>query len=150
MGEVMTVNALREQLENYTGEYAPSWSPQEGDVVCGKIVSYNKANTQYGEAIIAVVNDDKLGETSVWLSSTVLLDQFKRLRPKIGETVGVKYLGKHEEKNYHRYYMTVDRGEEPGGIDWDKAAAPDATAVGEDESAFASGEGTADYDPFAD
>jgi hypothetical protein len=49
---------------------------------------------------------------SLWLSTTVLLDQFKRLRPRIGERIGLKYLGVHPDRGYHRYKLLVDR-EEP-------------------------------------
>lgn len=104
---------LRDELERDTGDYPPSWTPKEGDVICGPILRYSKVTTRFQtEALVCVIDDDQAGALAVWLTSCVLLDQFKRLRPKVGEVIGLKYLGKHPEKEYHRYLTRVDRPEE--------------------------------------
>ena len=48
-------------------------------------------------------------KVSVWLTSTVLLNMFQRRKPRPGERVGLKYLGKDVAKGYHRYHLIVDQ-----------------------------------------
>ena len=51
----------------------------------------------------------------MWISTTVLAAKFQALKPKVGERVGIKYLGKHATKDYKLWVMRVDReaGEVP-------------------------------------
>jgi hypothetical protein len=37
------------------------------------------------------------------------LNLFAAERPRIGERVGIRYLGKHPDRNYHRFALLVDR-----------------------------------------
>lgn len=115
---------LREELEDFNGEYAPSWKLEEGGIVVGKIIGYNQAQTAYGEAWVCSIEDETQGPLSVWLTSTVLIDQFKKLKPKVGEQVGIKCLGKHPEKKYWRFALKVDRPEEEPNFEamaaWDR------------------------------
>jgi hypothetical protein len=67
--------------------------------------------TEYGEVRTVVVADDNGDEHSVWLFTTVILNEFRKQRPKPGERIGLRYLGKHPEKHYHRYRLMVDRPE---------------------------------------
>ena len=120
---------LRDRLREDTGEYPPSWRPEAGDVVSGELLRYSTAPSIYGEQKVCVIDDEEIGPVTVWLNSTVLLDEFKRLRPKVGETVGIKCHGKHPDKGYWRFRVDVDRGESPAEPDWDKIEAPDAAQV---------------------
>lgn len=135
-------STLRERLEQSTGEYPPSWKAEPGAIVAGELVRYSTAPTKlYGDQLVAVINDDRRGPLTVWLSSAVLLDQFKKLRPKPGEAVGIKCLGKHPEKHYWRFTVEVDR---PGATsdampDWDNVTAAEQAPADDDD----------DFDPFA-
>ncbi|MBT9167445.1 MAG: hypothetical protein DDT19_00783 [Syntrophomonadaceae bacterium] len=103
---------LRSELEEFNGEYAPSWKLEEGAIVVGRIKSYSQALTNYGEAWVCTIEEETQGPLSIWLTSTVLIDQFKRLKPKVGERVGIKCLGKHPERKYWRFIVRVDRPEQ--------------------------------------
>jgi hypothetical protein len=103
---------LFQELEDYTGEFPPAWKPEPGDILVGKVLHYDKGFSLYGEVRTCIVEQDDGERVSLWLNSTVLLDQFKRLRPRIGERIGLKYLGMHPERGYHRFKLLVDR-EEP-------------------------------------
>jgi hypothetical protein len=115
---------LREELQEFDGEYAPSWKLEEGAIAVGKIISYNQAQTAYGEAWVCVMEEESSGPLSVWLTSTVLIDQFKKLKPRVGERIGIKCLGKHREKKYWRFLTKVDRQEEQPDFEtirgWDR------------------------------
>jgi len=111
-----------------------SWAEEESPVIAGELLRYEKATTRYGEAVIAVIRDDKLGEVSVWLTPTVLKSRFADARPVPGEVVGIKYLGKHPVKNYKQYSVLV-QGRSGISVDWAKLE-DDAPFTGEDFDDF--------------
>ena len=65
--------------------------------------------TSYGSVRTVIVMQENGERVSLWLSSTVLLGLFFRLKPKPGERIGLKYLGKDPKNHYHRYHLIVDR-----------------------------------------
>jgi len=91
--------------------YPPSWVVKEGEKIVGEIKSYNRAYTVYGEAWVCHIEDEKRGLIAVWLTHTVLLDWFKKLKPKVGERIGIKCNGKHPEKGYWQFLVIIDRDE---------------------------------------
>lgn len=103
---------LVRELTEWGDEWPPAWKPKPGDILTGRVLCYDKGVTPYGEVRTCIVEQDDGERVSLWLSTTVLLDQFKRLKPGIGERIGLKYLGKHSDLGYHRYRLVVDR-EEP-------------------------------------
>lgn len=103
---------LREELEEFSGEYAPSWQLEEGAIVVGKITGYSQTQTAYGEAWVCTIEEESQGPLSIWLTAKVLIDQFKKLRPKVGERIGIKCLGKHLEKGYWRFVVKIERPEQ--------------------------------------
>lgn len=114
---------FRSSLEQFDGEYPPYWNPEEhGNVLVGQLLRYEKGTTEYGPCDIAVVIREDTGDTvSLWLTSFVLKERFREERPRPGERIGVKYLGKQEPKHggkpYNNYYVAVDR--QGGDTPWD-------------------------------
>lgn len=103
---------LKRELDTWTG-WPPAWKPKPGEVLVGFIESYDVGHTPFGAVRTVMIAQEATGEVvSVWLSSTVLLDQFQKQKPKPGERVGLKYLGRDEAKGYHRYRLLVDRPDE--------------------------------------
>jgi hypothetical protein len=106
----LTRDLLRE-LEDWDG-WPEAWNPKPGDNLVGVVRRYDQGQSMYGPVHTVIVEREGLGElVSVWLSSTVLLALFRQHRPKVGERIGVRYLGKHPEKGYRRYVLLVDRPE---------------------------------------
>lgn len=99
---------LREQ-----SQYPPSWRPEPGQSVCGRIVRYSVAPGRYGQVNVVTLLTDAGDRIAVWLGATALLAQFRELRPKVGERVGIAYLGRHPEKGYHLHRVVVERDQEP-------------------------------------
>lgn len=114
---------LAKELEGFDGRWPASWRPKEGEMLIGRIIRYSEGPGRFGPVRTAIIERDDGTRASLWLSSMVLLDQFNRERPRVGERVGVKYLGKHPQKGYHRFTLVVDR-EEP---------APDFSPLGGEE-----------------
>lgn len=61
----------------------------------------------------------KKGEKySLWLSTSVLRNQFVELKPKEGEVGVVQYGGKAEGKTYHIWNVVLDREHNSEPADW--------------------------------
>lgn len=109
---------LAEQAER---DFPESWIPSADDPqIIGEFVRLDRATTRRGEpAPIVVLRTEDGAERGVWLLHIVLLDEFKRVRPKPGELVAVRYLGKKTSaagQSYHGYRVVVDRTDQ--GVDW--------------------------------
>lgn len=99
---------LEAELAQEGSAWPQSWKPEVGETLVGVILRYSSGPSRYGPVRTAIIEKDDGGKCSLWLSSIVLLDLFKRERPKVGERIGVRYLGKHE-KGYRRWSLVVDR-----------------------------------------
>jgi hypothetical protein len=103
---------LKQELDTWTG-YPPAWKPKLGDALVGFIDGYDIGHTPFGAVRTCIVTEEASNKkVSLWLSTTVLLDLFQKHKPKPGEKIGLKYLGKDEEKRYHRYRLLIDRPDE--------------------------------------
>jgi hypothetical protein len=111
------VRDIRKELEEFDGATPVSWVPTVGAILVGQVARYDSGTTHFGTYPICVVYDEETGqEVSVWIFHQVLLDEFRKRRPKVGERVGIKRLpdGQTAEgQRYRRYAVRVDREEEP-------------------------------------
>jgi hypothetical protein len=126
---------LRAEAEK---EFPPAWRPDQADQpqeIVGRFVELNpSAHTAFGPVPVVTLEGPQGGMRSVWLHHTVLYNAFIRLRPEIGETVYIHYLGKVEPKGggarYADYRVAVDRPEAARTADWNLiAASKDGTGV---------------------
>jgi hypothetical protein len=82
-------------------DYAEGWRPKDGDTIIGKVESLSRAWSDESESfypIITIVKDD--GErVAVHAFHMALKNQLKELKPKQGETIGIKMVGKVPLKN---------------------------------------------------
>ena len=109
MTQNTTPRDLRAELERDDGTYPDSLLLKSGEIFAGTLRKYTSATTQYGDAIIAVVDDETNGTPrSLWLIHEVLRREFARQKPRVGERLAVKYHGKHA-KGYHGWSLLVDR-----------------------------------------
>lgn len=102
---------LARELREWDGTWPACWKPQPGESLVGRIVQYGTGQSSFGPVRTAIVEQDNGERVSLWLSSTVLLGLFREHRPKTGERIGLRFLGKHPTKNYKRYALIVDRPE---------------------------------------
>jgi len=118
---------LRQELDEFDGQLPVSWIPAVGDILVGTVARYDSGTTHFGTYPICVVHDEQTGqEMSIWIFHHVLLDEFRKRRPKVGERVGVKRLQDAQTadgQRYRRYAVRVDR-EEADVPDLDQYSAP--------------------------
>ena len=80
-------------------ERPEAWiAENEGDTLKGSVVGYEEAFGQFGPETICLIDT---GDTvmALWLYGAVLKDSFAKLKPQIGERIGVRYLGKRQGEN---------------------------------------------------
>jgi hypothetical protein len=102
-------------------EFPRSWVPSEGDPsIVGEFLRLEQGATSYGPARIVVLRTKDGTEKSVWLFHAVLRNEFSRVRPKVGELVAIRSLGKKQGaagQTYEAYRVVAQRDE--GAPDWD-------------------------------
>ena len=115
-------------------EFAPAWKPQPGDKLVGIVTDLSVRDGTYGQyPIITLRGGD--GELAVHAFHEVLQNELGRVAPKLGDHIGIKYVGKDPDKGYHRYRVRRDGDE---SFDWGRFGDPD-TAAGSDVPADADG-----------
>jgi hypothetical protein len=86
------------------------WQPRPRATLVGEALLYDRVDGRYGPAHTVLIREASSGKIwRGWRTSTVLLQEFRRYKPRIGEAVGIRYHGRHPEKSYHRFKMWVDR-----------------------------------------
>jgi hypothetical protein len=109
-----------EQSLDQAQEYAKAWRfDVDGPVIVGHVVSFGEFDAGWGPYPIATVRLADGSERSVHCQREVLSRELAKVRPRIGERIGIKWLGQPEGKRYHRYIVRVDRPEDET-LDWDR------------------------------
>ncbi len=101
------------------------WKPEPGDKIVGKVVSVTTLESKFGGSypLVELVTDDDV-EFAFHAFHTVAKSELARLKPKPGDTLGVKYLGRDDKVDYERYRILIERAEPSSeSVDWDAVAA---------------------------
>lgn len=111
------VDRLKELDEQ--GEYPDRWDPEEGEEIRGIVRRYTDVDLEKsGLTRLCVVEKENGDVQTLFLSATVLKSEFWKLRPRIGERIFVRYLGKPKGKDYKKYVVRcLDRPQEENP-DW--------------------------------
>ena len=119
---------LAAELDAEGDEFPESWRPRPGDKLVGTVVRYTEGDSRFGPKWVCVLRcvNDAGAEylCSVWLSHTVLYNEFLKLRPRIAERIGIKRLSDEDSAGgrYARYLVRVDRPPAASEPDWEKLA----------------------------
>jgi len=98
-------------------EYAPTWKPDEGDMLAGTVIKGDYLMTSNGEAHMLVVQDEETKqEYTVWCSSYMLKQAVIDLAPAEGSLIVIQFHGKKQSKkdtsrSYNHYTMQVERSD---------------------------------------
>jgi len=117
---------LEDRLE---ADLAPAWRPDKDDsaVLVGEIVDIDEGTSDYDPYPLLTIRQDDGTELAVHAFHTVLKNELIRQRPKIGERIGIKYLGEQPTKpgskfkSFIGYKVKVDRA--AAEFDWSKIGA---------------------------
>ena len=103
--------AIRERLEKAEAGHAPAWKKDEHPFLAGGLDRYTafKGSSTAGPCRVAVIDDEDLGLTSVYIRNAMLVELFSEKRPRPGEWVTLRFLGKPEGSRMNFYALEVDR-----------------------------------------
>lgn len=113
----MTRRTLEQRLEEQRAE---TWRPHPGDVLVGELLEVRWLSSSYDgrQYPLLVIHREPDGPNSgVHVLHQVLLDELHAQRPRIGERIGIRYLGRVDNR-YEAYRLAVDR-DEPADVAWD-------------------------------
>lgn len=127
------MSTLSEKLEQ---GFAPPWRPDDDTAegvhdnpLFGSFLRMESATTSFGPCWVMVLDQHAEGapasgeEVAVWLLHTVLQNELARAKPKPGEELAIKYLGKQKPAGggnpFHSYRVKVDRPTSEA-FDWNK------------------------------
>lgn len=124
----MEPESLEERLD---ADWAPAWRPEAGEKLVGEVTALDK-RTGYGghEYAVLTVRAEDGQEWSVHAFHSVLANELREAKPKVGERIGVKYLGQREGaggSSYHAYRVLIDRDQQ--AFEWDESDGDEAAAA---------------------
>lgn len=129
------MSKLQDELER---DYAPAWEPDEGDSLIGTVVDVTERDGAYGAYPIVTLRTEAGDELAVHAFHEVLQGELAKVAPKPGDELGIRYVGKHPERGYHRY--RVRRAGSTADVSWARYGGADAehqegVPIGEDDAA---------------
>ncbi len=113
-------DTFEEEMAQLADDYAQAWRFEtDGPLIIGVVISFSEWDAGWGTYPILGLRLADGTERAVHCQHEVLQRELSKARPRIGERVGIKWLGTPEDKSYHRYRVRVDR---PEGheIDWSR------------------------------
>lgn len=78
--------------EEFLTDIPDGWRPEEGDIVLGKVLNLQTAWSDEKEDYypIIIIDDEVKGPVSVHAFHAALLDRLSKLKPEVGERIGIK------------------------------------------------------------
>jgi hypothetical protein len=102
--------------------FAPAWRPDVDDQLVGEVVALSEHDGGFGAYPIVTLRRDGGEEVAVHCIHYVLSSELAKLRPKAGDRLAIKFLGKLAKKSgtgsYNGYRVVSDAVS--GGVNWAK------------------------------
>jgi hypothetical protein len=107
----MTTRPLEQRLGDARAE---TWKPAAGETLIGELTEVRWLSGYDGRAypLLVIVREPDGCTVGVHAFHHVLRDELRAQRPRIGERLGIRYLGRTER--YEAYKLAVDRD-----VPWD-------------------------------
>jgi hypothetical protein len=125
---------IPEQFQSPIGWGSEEFPRNVGDVVEGEITDLQRIVSNYGEyVLLTIILDKQCGpmhpgtRVGVHCFHAALASTIQRLKPRVGESIGICYLGQTESKRgqeYHDYRVSMSRGSDDF---WDTPATPQSS-----------------------
>jgi len=76
-----------------------------GDTLIGKVLAIRTVNTKVGQRKLMEIHTSN-GDYAIWLSHKVLEEEINRKDVKVGDYIGIRFLGRPQGKRYYMYIVT--------------------------------------------
>lgn len=106
-------------LDDRLDSTAEAWKPKAGEKLIGAVVDVDSRTTEYGTYPIVTLRTDTGDELAFHAYHTVAKNEFAKRQPRLGERIGIKYIGK-SDKGYEAYRIVFEAAAPP---DWDRIGA---------------------------
>lgn len=118
--------SMNDRLNIESEVWRPDLEPKHPNPVSGVIDDISTFEGEFGAVPVLGVIDDSGKEWRVFCFGSVLQNRVVETKPEVGDTIGIKYLGKEKSRNfsndYRNYKVIVEKADK-------KAAAPDWAAL---------------------
>ncbi|MHB8469999.1 MAG: hypothetical protein ACYDCH_09625 [Gaiellaceae bacterium] len=105
-------------LDDRLDTTAEAWKPNAGDKIVGEVIDVDSRDGGFGLYPIVVLRTDAGDEYAVHGFHTVIRNELAKRPPRIGERLGIKYLGK-SDKGYEAYKIVFETA---AAVDWQQIA----------------------------
>jgi hypothetical protein len=102
---------LTERL-NDERDYAPGWRPDEEPDLIYTMTGRTTRDGKFGPYPIDEGEREDGTRVAVHRTASILRADLEPA--KIGDRVGIRYLGRHSTKGYHRFRVVIEPANEPG------------------------------------
>lgn len=109
------------------------WKPSVGDEIIGTVADVSERETEFGVYPLVTIEATDGRLVDVHCFHTVLKKELGRIKPKAGDEIGIKYLGKPEGRSYESYKVVLERTGPAPAIDWDRHHQAASDEIGVDE-----------------
>lgn len=108
------MTSTNELLARLDRDPAPGWRPSPGDAVAGQVVEVTSGTSDYSDAYpIVVLRKADGNEIAVHCFHSVLRREVAKRGVRVGDTMAVRFLGRHQSKTggsaYDAYRMVVEQ-----------------------------------------
>lgn len=122
-------------IEDRLDHEAVGWRPEPGDKLIGTIISIDEGTSgEWGPYPLLEVEQGDGTCIALHAFHSVLRNAIASKRPQVGDTIGVKYIGKVNPKGggnaYENYRVQIERAAGAPEIDWDAHEKASAGAPG--------------------
>jgi hypothetical protein len=97
---------LAARLNEDSDDYAPGWRPDEEPTLVYTMTGRSTREGKYGPYPIDEGEREDGSRVAVHRTSSILRADLEPAR--VGDKVGLKYLGRHSEKGYHRFKVLIE------------------------------------------
>jgi hypothetical protein len=115
------MSSISDELDR---DYAPAWRPERGDKLVGVVTDLSEREG-YGGVMYPIVTVRQADgvELAFHAFHEVAQTELAKLRPKVGDEIGIKYLGKVKPEgggsSYHGYRLRKSGGSS-AGVNWSR------------------------------
>lgn len=133
---------FREQMERWEAEPPTVWKPDPGGLLLGPILDIDGRTTAHSKRpndcpVLTVRNEEDETVYEWWAFHDVAKRELAKLKPRTGERIAVRYLGRHEA-GYYMYKIRMDR-QGGGTFNWG-AVEPDPAGLPPDSDVTPTGD----------
>lgn len=119
-------------LEKLLAGDTEAWMAEPGETLIGTIVDLQDRTSKFGAYPAITVRKDDGEELTFHAFRSVAKSELAKVRPVVGDRIGILYIGPQPGIDYHLYKIRLDRVNSAAALDWDKYDTASPTPAAEE------------------